>query len=79
MCAAALARYFKHSNWLQQVWFAGSHSDVGGSYPENEGRLSLAGLNGACGRDLPDGKTPDGSGIKVDDRVLKLNPDPLGP
>ncbi|WP_244474476.1 DUF2235 domain-containing protein [Methylobacterium sp. Leaf85] len=25
---------------LKQVWFAGVHSDVGGSYPENEARLS---------------------------------------
>jgi hypothetical protein len=30
-------------------------------------------------KNLPDGKTPDGFGIKVDDRYLKLNPDPLGP
>ncbi|MBL0943933.1 MAG: DUF2235 domain-containing protein [Hydrogenophaga sp.] len=26
--------------WLKQVWFAGNHSDVGGSYPEDESRLS---------------------------------------
>lgn len=26
--------------WLKQVWFAGCHSDVGGSYPEEESRLS---------------------------------------
>lgn len=26
--------------WLQQVWFAGNHSDIGGSYPEDEARLS---------------------------------------
>lgn len=25
---------------FQQVWFAGNHSDIGGSYPENESRLS---------------------------------------
>nr|WP_176536689.1 MULTISPECIES: DUF2235 domain-containing protein [Sinorhizobium] len=36
MCGAALARYFKHPDWLQQVWFAGNHFDVGCSYPENE-------------------------------------------
>ncbi|WP_354105416.1 DUF2235 domain-containing protein [Bradyrhizobium sp. LB14.3] len=30
----------KYPDWLQQVWFAGNHSDVGGSYPENEARLS---------------------------------------
>lgn len=26
--------------WFEQVWFAGVHSDVGGSYLENESRLS---------------------------------------
>jgi uncharacterized protein (DUF2235 family) len=26
--------------WFQQSWFAGDHSDVGGSYAENESRLS---------------------------------------
>jgi uncharacterized protein (DUF2235 family) len=25
---------------MKQVWFAGNHSDIGGSYPENESRLS---------------------------------------
>lgn len=26
--------------WLQQIWFAGCHSDIGGSYAESESRLS---------------------------------------
>ena len=26
--------------WLIQTWFAGNHSDIGGSYPESESRLS---------------------------------------
>jgi uncharacterized protein (DUF2235 family) len=26
--------------WLKQVWFAGNHSDIGGSYPDDESRLS---------------------------------------
>jgi Uncharacterized alpha/beta hydrolase domain (DUF2235) len=26
--------------WFKQWWFAGNHSDIGGSYPENESRLS---------------------------------------
>lgn len=32
----------EHGNpdWLKQVWFAGNHSDIGGSYPEEESRLS---------------------------------------
>lgn len=27
-------------DWLVQTWFAGNHSDIGGSYPEEESRLS---------------------------------------
>ena len=29
-----------NKDWLRQVWFAGNHSDIGGSYPEEESRLS---------------------------------------
>jgi hypothetical protein len=28
------------SVWFEQVWFAGNHSDIGGSYAEDESRLS---------------------------------------
>jgi uncharacterized protein (DUF2235 family) len=68
-------------DWLQQVWFAGNHSDIGGSYPENEARLSDISLGWMvhAAVNLPDGKAPTGNGIKVDDRYLQLNPDPLGP
>ena len=31
--------------WLKQVWFAGCHSDIGGSYLEQESRLSDIALN----------------------------------
>ncbi|MBY3328788.1 DUF2235 domain-containing protein [Rhizobium laguerreae] len=30
----------KADDWFEQMWFAGVHSDVGGSYLENESRLS---------------------------------------
>src|SRR3546814_5840479 len=30
----------KEPKWLDQIWFAGCHSDVGGSYLEDESRLS---------------------------------------
>lgn len=30
----------QHPAWMKQVWFAGNHSDIGGSYPEDESRLS---------------------------------------
>ncbi len=44
---------FKNSNYerpgqpfgLKQIWFAGNHSDIGGSYPEAESRLSDVALN----------------------------------
>jgi len=71
----------EYPDWLDQVWFAGNHSDIGGSYPENEARLSDISLGWMvhAAVNLPDGKTPTGNGIKVDDRFLQLNPDPLGP
>lgn len=58
---------------FKQVWFAGSHSDVGGSYPETESRLSdiaLAWMVNEAER-LP-------HPIRVDRSVLKLYPDPAG-
>jgi uncharacterized protein (DUF2235 family) len=71
----------EYPDWLDQVWFAGNHSDIGGSYPENEARLSDISLGWMvhAAVNLPDGKTPTGNGIKVDDRFLQLNPDPFGP
>lgn len=70
----------EYPDWLQQVWFAGNHSDIGGSYPENEARLSDISLNWMvhAARNLPDGVVPGGFGIKVDERYLSLHPDPLG-
>ncbi|MCP2057731.1 phospholipase effector Tle1 domain-containing protein [Bradyrhizobium diazoefficiens] len=71
----------EYPDWLQQVWFAGNHSDIGGSYPENEARLSDISLGWMvhAAKNLPDGTTPDGFGIRVDDRYMTLHPDPLGP
>jgi uncharacterized protein (DUF2235 family) len=59
--------------WLEQVWFAGNHSDVGGSYPENEARLSDIALEWMTNeaRNLPDG-------LVIDDAVLQLYPSPAG-
>lgn len=51
--------------WFTQLWFAGDHSDVGGSYPENESRLS----------DISLGWIADEArraGMIVDERYLKL-------
>jgi uncharacterized protein (DUF2235 family) len=36
-----LVRYApERPDWLRQVWFSGNHSNIGGSYPEDESRLS---------------------------------------
>jgi uncharacterized protein (DUF2235 family) len=59
--------------WFEQVWFAGNHSDIGGSYPENESRLSdisLQWMVQAASR-IP-------NGLKYDPNVLKLWPAPEG-
>ncbi|WP_426532981.1 phospholipase effector Tle1 domain-containing protein [Bradyrhizobium sp. McL0615] len=42
---------------LVQMWFAGNHSDIGGSYPEPESRLSDAALKWMCEQAL---SVPDG-------------------
>jgi len=67
--------------WLEQVWFAGNHSDIGGGYSENESRLSDIALDWMVNiaENLPDVATSNGNGIKVDHRLLRLNPDPCGP
>jgi Uncharacterized alpha/beta hydrolase domain (DUF2235) len=58
---------------FQQIWFAGNHSDIGGSYPENESRLSDISLKWMieAAQKIPDG-------LKVDPSVLWLYPSPEG-
>jgi uncharacterized protein (DUF2235 family) len=58
---------------LEQVWFAGVHSDVGGSYAENESRLSDIALKWMLdqARSLP-------HPILADDAYLRLWPSPAG-
>ena len=70
-----------YPDWLDQIWFAGVHSDIGGSYAENESRLSDITLGWMihAAENLPDGNTPNGNGIKVDRSYLQLRPDPCGP
>ena len=59
--------------WFEQVWFAGNHSDIGGSYPENESRLSDAALDWMlkCASVIP-------NGLRHDADVLKPWPQPDG-
>jgi hypothetical protein len=37
---AGPARPDSYLGWLDQIWFASVHSDIGGGYSENESRLS---------------------------------------
>ncbi len=59
---------------FEQVWFAGNHSDIGGSYPEDESRLSDIALNWLLG-EATDALHP----ICVDHTKLHLYPAADGP
>ena len=60
------------ADWFEQRWFAGNHSDIGGSYSENESRLSDISLRWMLEAAVK-------AGLKYDASVLKLYPDPTGP
>jgi len=59
----------------------GAHSDIGGSYAENESRLSDITLEWMVheAENLPDENRPNGNGIKIDRKYLQLRPDARGP
>ena len=57
--------------WFEQLWFAGNHSDTGGSYPEDESRLSDVALEWML-------EAASAVGLKYDPTVLRLHPDALG-
>jgi hypothetical protein len=54
---------------FRQYWFAGNHSDIGGSYPENESRLSDIALAW-----MVESATKIKDGIKINPAVLRLYP-----
>jgi Uncharacterized alpha/beta hydrolase domain (DUF2235) len=58
---------------FEQVWFAGNHSDIGGSYVENESRLSDVSLSW-----MVEAATTVMGGIKIDGTVLRLYPSANG-
>ena len=62
-----------NTGWLKQVWFAGNHSDIGGSYPENESRLSDITLQWMVDEFRKAVPT-----VKIRDELLVITPDPLG-
>jgi uncharacterized protein (DUF2235 family) len=59
--------------YFEQVHFSGVHADVGGGYNDNESRLSDIALKWmlAAASLVP-------NGIKHDESVLRLHPDPAG-
>lgn len=63
----------RQPEWLKQVWFPGCHSDVGGSYPEPESRLSDIALHWIL-QELKD-CVPE---VLINDHMLYVTPDPLG-
>ena len=58
---------------FEQLWFAGNHSDIGGSYAENESRLSDVSLTW-----MADAAITVRDGIKIDKSALQLYPSPDG-
>lgn len=63
----------KKPEWLKQVWFAGCHSDVGGSYLETESRLSDIALDWMV-NELKE-CIPK---IRINESMLVRSPDPAG-
>jgi hypothetical protein len=57
---------------FDQIWFAGNHADIGGSYPENESRLSDITLDWMV--EFIAGKIPEGARVVVDKSLLQLYP-----
>jgi uncharacterized protein (DUF2235 family) len=55
-----------------QIWFAGNHADVGGSYPENESRLSDITLKWMV--DFITEEIPTEGRVTVDPHYMRLHP-----
>jgi uncharacterized protein (DUF2235 family) len=65
--------WFKRRHtWFKQIWFAGNHSDIGGSYPENESRLSDIALKWMVDE-------AEQVGLQIDKTLLRPTPSALGP
>jgi uncharacterized protein (DUF2235 family) len=61
---------------FQQIWFAGNHSDIGGSYPDNESRLSDITLKWMA--DFIEYELPAEARVHVDRSVLRCSPSSAG-
>jgi hypothetical protein len=67
------ARDIGEPEWFQQIWFAGCHSDIGGSYAEDESRLSDIALGW-----MKEQATSLPSPVHVDITKLHIFPSPGG-
>lgn len=63
----------KIPRWLDQIWFAGCHSDVGGSYAEDESRLSDIALQW-----MVDELLLCVPAVEIQESLLVTTSDPLG-
>jgi uncharacterized protein (DUF2235 family) len=61
---------------FQQIWFAGSHADIGGSYPETESRLSDVSLKWMV--DFITQELPEEARVDIDQNYMRLCPSPDG-
>jgi uncharacterized protein (DUF2235 family) len=61
---------------FDQVWFAGNHSDIGGSYPENESRLSDINLHWMA--NLITKTLPERARVLIQSELLQCFPSPDG-
>jgi uncharacterized protein (DUF2235 family) len=61
---------------FQQIWFAGNHADIGGSYPETESRLSDISLQWMV--DFITKELPEERRVEVDPDFMTLFPSPDG-
>jgi uncharacterized protein (DUF2235 family) len=57
---------------FQQIWFAGNHADIGGSYPETESRLSDVALQWMV--DFITKELPEEARLDVDPSFIRLYP-----
>lgn len=70
---AAIETKDREPKWLKQVWFPGCHSDIGGSYPESESRLSDIALDW-----MVDELKECVPSIQINESFLNRAPDPCG-
>ena len=61
-------------DWLVPRWFAGNHSDIGGSYPEEESRLSDVALKWM----VDELRAALADSVHIVEERLVTSPDPLG-